>query len=776
MLKSTSNPTMSLDDLQLSPHVAATSTDAPSSPGEFAAFQLGIAMTDTGGASGFHPNATTYDTSTARGRLPVKPEKRDNIEGLSTILVVDPTTLCRGRIGETGLKFCIDNASCNIVSHQNKRINLVPGLYTREKGTNTAFTQPVLNVDRLDSEVTQRLLSSTESLSNLQEEISLIEKQSGTTDLEINQHARKVLRQAMDYKTPSKALKSSAQELNPSNLTELTSIILQTKALAKSNLNVKNEDEVKEDTLNRLIPNFAGAVDSLETDVNTQENLINGSILRLHQLTGKIGEQSSYLQNNGYPSIVWDSIAHTVEEVEMNRRAQQNWGHNIEDEIKSLKASLQQLIAKPTVNSSLDPQLSKLLFSWKQSIENIAHRLTTIEKEHKAPQSSTAVPTIDPFQTFNIGNIGNVDTSIQGGLTEAVEALSQKVGKLESQQSEVGKDSLTGAVQFGGYTFAGPRDVENWLENHLDSSNSPMDVLPPYGLFADPHLLLHWIWVVISGSSNTSAREMRDRSAIALTQDKIYAIDSFQHYVPLIFSGKRISSLINTGGMEKSRLPQIPTFKDWDDASGQHGLKQQINETLRHVKESLAQLIQDTFANNPELRAFTSSMMHASISFIEGVSIYMSETFNNFKDVVGDSKSVWGLVTYVVEQLFKRDFGQVRAKTIGAIDANNKSSAVKMIWSAIRSVGVSQDLMANGIKNAPAVSASYVRFVLMHSNMGKVSSLIEENKSLKRKHEELEQVVKEIKKTADNAKKVADQAMSRVTSKKKRGQEEVKEN
>ena len=46
---------MSLDDLQLSPHVAATSTDAPSSPGEFAAFQLGIAMTDTGGHRDFIP-------------------------------------------------------------------------------------------------------------------------------------------------------------------------------------------------------------------------------------------------------------------------------------------------------------------------------------------------------------------------------------------------------------------------------------------------------------------------------------------------------------------------------------------------------------------------------------------------------------------------------------------------------------------------------------------------------------------------------------------------
>ena len=261
-----------------------------------------------------------------------------------------------------------------------------------------------------------------------------------------------------------------------------------------------------------------------------------------------------------------------------------------------------------------------------------------------------------------------------------------------------------------------------------------------------------------------------------MTQDKLFAVDSFQHYVPLIFAGKRSSSLINTGGMEKSRLTRIPKFSDWDDVGGHHGLKQQVSEALPLVKDSLMQLIEDKFAKSPEMRAFTSAMLHTSLSFVESLSTYISETYNNFKDVVGDSKSVWGLVTYVVEQLFKKDFGHVRAKKIGTIDANNKASAIKMIWSSIRSVGVSRDLMSHGIKNAPAVSASYVRFVLMHSNMGKVASLMEENKSLKREYDDLETLVKDVKKTADGAKKVADQAISKVNAKRPRRQEEEKQN
>jgi hypothetical protein len=109
-------------------------------------------------------------------------------------------------------------------------------------------------------------------------------------------------------------------------------------------------------------------------------------------------------------------------------------------------------------------------------------------------------------------------------------------------------------------------------------------------------------------------------------------------------------------------------------------------------------------------------------------------------------------------------FGQVRAKTIGAIDANNRTSGIKIIWSSIRCVDVAQPFMSHGIKNAPAVSASYVWFVITHSNMGKVSSLLQDNQNLKWKISELETSVASIKKVAEMAKKVADLAMSKISS------------
>ena len=81
-------------------------------------------------------------------------------------------------------------------------------------------------------------------------------------------------------------------------------------------------------------------------------------------------------------------------------------------------------------------------------------------------------------------------------------------------------------------------------------------------------------------------------------------------------------------------------------------------------------------------------------------------------------------------------------------------------------MAVAKELLSSGIKNAPAVSASYVRFVITHSNMGKVSALIEENKGLKRKLEELGDVVAAVKKTAELAKQTADQAITKAGAKK----------
>jgi hypothetical protein len=95
----------------------------------------------------------------------------------------------------------------------------------------------------------------------------------------------------------------------------------------------------------------------------------------------------------------------------------------------------------------------------------------------------------------------------------------------------------------------------------------------------------------------------------------------------------------------------------------ENGLKQQIVEGLSMVVDSILDLIEENFGEAPEVRAFALSMLHTYASFIQSLSTYMSKTYNNSKDLVRNEKSVWGLVTFVVEQLFCKGFGQVRAKT-----------------------------------------------------------------------------------------------------------------
>jgi hypothetical protein len=236
----------------------------------------------------------------------------------------------------------------------------------------------------------------------------------------------------------------------------------------------------------------------------------------------------------------------------------------------------------------------------------------------------------------------SVDSSV-------LESISSHLAKLEKQNNDQCKDSLKGSICFSGVTFISNGDVGARLDKQWGKVGS----IPPYGSFTDPQLLLHWIWILLSGTTNSSGWEMKDHISIDMSQDKTYAINSYQHYIPLAFTGKK-SSMLSTGLMEKSWLAQIPSFESWDDMTGENGLKQQIAKGLALVKDSLSDLIDETFQDSPDVQAFSLGMLHTSCSFIESLGTYISEIYNNFKDVVWNKKSVWDLVTFVVEQIFRK--------------------------------------------------------------------------------------------------------------------------
>jgi hypothetical protein len=506
------------------------------------------------------------------------------------------------------------------------------------------------------------------------------------------------------------------------------------------------------------IPSIANVVDDLNSDVRDKTELIYGLVQQLRLMEGTIGSQSSSLKDLNMEPTVWGSIADLLALLQKSDSEQTDKIQNLELRTTTISNNYKETASKTLVQGVKD-SVFELLKGWKKVIEDLTKRTSLLEST-----STTTDNANDPFTTLGIagGSNANPNTHVQTvspGVSELVNDITTRVSMLEKQQTDSGKHGLNGAVRFCGVTFTNKDDVSAWLDKNLQDPGG----IPPYGLFADPQLLLHWVWILLSGTTNSSARDMKDRISIEMSQDKTYAVDSYQHYIPLVFTGKK-SSLLNTSGMDKSRLAQISTFTEWDDATGENGLKQQIAEGLSLVKHSISDLIEETFSDSPEVRAFALGMLHTSCSFIEKLGTYMSETYNNFKDVVGNEKSVWGLVTFVIEQIFRKDFGQVRAKTIGAIDANNRTSGIKIIWSSIRCVDVAEQFMSHGIKNAPAVSASYVRFVITHSNMGKVSGLLEENKILKRKIEEMDTTLATVKKIAEGAKRTADQAMSKATA------------
>ena len=43
-----------------------------------------------------------------------------------------------------------------------------------------------------------------------------------------------------------------------------------------------------------------------------------------------------------------------------------------------------------------------------------------------------------------------------------------------------------------------------WIDNSLGNSGG----ISPFGLYADPQLVLHWVWVVLFGNTNNFTREI----------------------------------------------------------------------------------------------------------------------------------------------------------------------------------------------------------------------------------------------------------------------------
>ena len=190
-------------------------------------------------------------------------------------------------------------------------------------------------------------------------------------------------------------------------------------------------------------------------------------------------------------------------------------------------------------------------------------------------------------------------------------------------------------------------------------------------------------------------------------------MESYNGDVPLILAEDSKKALLGNTSNDKSHLDNIKTYRDWDTPGAELGLRQKIEVKLRNVKTSLSRSIAAEFRSSPLVFAMANYMLESSASFVDALGQYMSDTFITFRsNSVGSDKEIWSLVTFVARQLFENNFAKARQEAIGTLGVGSRDSGYKAIWCAMKSVNLGNQLVADGIKDTPAVSASYVRFVL----------------------------------------------------------------
>lgn len=515
--------------------------------------------------------------------------------------------------------------------------------------------------------------------------------------------------------------------------------------------------------------------------VNTSETkgLVEALFKEVRRLDAGLGKQNLMLQNTGAEATVWDAIASMMTTMYEGRAT-------VEELVRELST-----YSSDFNNTKRD--IIQLFGDYKKAIEKVQMEVFDIQSHIVPPSTSHAsISGVTPgtpsaFASLGISmagsaggygsSSGGVAPSLSAGITGVAASsgvgsgsapslsagtLEARVNALEEINDARENSSLAEAVRVMGITFTQQDDVENWL---VANGPDPHKV-PSYGLFLDPIMFYHWIWCELGGSVSSDA--MLRRKKLGLNHQELMAVESFESgtKIPMIFAGERggkgNTAAVAVSAMDKSRLGNVPSHAAFNNPLNGVGLKQKIKKLALLIRSSISKMIQRVFKNHPLVYALANDMLEGSYTFILSLNEYMTSTYSHFQVMqVGTEKEIWSLITYVVEDFFMTDFAKARSEAIGAIEPEGRDSGFRAIWCAMRSVSLARRLMADGIKDAPAVSASYVRFVLTQSNMGKVSNLNSEIQSLKDKVKSQESEIAAIKTIANNAKKAADAAASK---------------
>jgi hypothetical protein len=120
-----------------------------------------------------------------------------------------------------------------------------------------------------------------------------------------------------------------------------------------------------------------------------------------------------------------------------------------------------------------------------------------------------------------------------------------------------------------------------------------------------------------------------------------------------------------------------------------------------------------------------------AIAWIESFFWFIDETYDELTVSQFSSAKGWSLITSLALCMLE-DVSAPRNRVVNAFEIGDNTLICKRIfWAVIRSHDITERYRNNSFKNDPAVSAEYVKILVMNTGMDAIDTLVKQNEVLK---------------------------------------------
>jgi len=188
-----------------------------------------------------------------------------------------------------------------------------------------------------------------------------------------------------------------------------------------------------------------------------------------------------------------------------------------------------------------------------------------------------------------------------------------------------------GGVNIGGMTFRGKKDLMMWLKQKLPP-HSPFDCSMDTYSFLD---------MVLQNGNGNGLKDIESRHKLSLSGDDSTNLESFTREMPKVFGGSVTIKMATIKGSMRSTLPDLPTFKSWEDSKSKKDLRDIVKRKMVNIEAQMRANTQSRLASHETTMLVAVAFLDGTVSFVTTLLTFISDTHQDLTDADFPEEASW---------------------------------------------------------------------------------------------------------------------------------------